>query len=295
MQSNRICEWESHRCGLIFLHILCECSETGKASVFRYVFPNWLPVSIISAEKGNRSCKAEPVPFPIRQKHSRFSGGFAEIQTNFLCSIYIISIIDAYNLSANFLIIDSVLVNKEEKRLLERHGRQKIQIFDISEQKQLLSLLAHRLSCTENSFSKPIIQRLTTVIVGLVVKDVAGATETQSELQGNINRYKEIAWDFRELLESNIRTNRAPSFYAERLNITVAYLNEAINAVWGTSVSRNIQDEIILQAKRQLVYTTTSVKEIAQGLGFDDYSYFTRLFTKVAGVSPTLFRKNYHE
>ena len=131
--------------------------------------------------------------------------------------------------------------------------------------------------------------------MGLVVKDVAGATETQSELQGNINRYKEIAWDFRELLESNIRTNRAPSFYAERLNITVAYLNEAINAVWGTSVSRNIQDEIILQAKRQLVYTTTSVKEIAQGLGFDDYSYFTRLFTKVAGVSPTLFRKNYHE
>ena len=131
--------------------------------------------------------------------------------------------------------------------------------------------------------------------MGLVVKDVAGATETQSELQGNINRYKEIAWDFRELLESNIRTNRAPSFYAERLNITVAYLNEAINAVWGTSVSRNIQDEIILQAKRQLVYTTTSVKEIAQGLGFDDYSYFTRLFTKVVGVSPTLFRKNYHE
>ena len=78
---------------MIFLHILCECSETGKASVFRYVFPNWLPVSIIFAEKGNRSCKAEPVPFPIRQKHSRFSGGFAEIQTNFLCSIYIIQLI----------------------------------------------------------------------------------------------------------------------------------------------------------------------------------------------------------
>ncbi|MDK7740841.1 helix-turn-helix domain-containing protein, partial [Veillonella nakazawae] len=81
--------------------------------------------------------------------------------------------------------------------------------------------------------------------------------------QGNINRYKEIAWEFRDLLESNIRTNRAPSFYAERLNITVAYLNEAINAVLGTSVSRHIQDEIILQAKRKLVYTTASVKEIA--------------------------------
>ena len=78
------------------------------------------------------------------------------------------------------------------------------------------------------------------------------------------------------------------------LVIVIAVL-EAINAVLGTSVSRHIQDEIILQAKRKLVYTTASVKEIAHSLGFDDYSYFTRLFTKVAGVSPTLFRRTYHE
>ena len=204
-------------------------------------------------------------------------------------------IIDAYNLSANFLTIDSVLINKEEKRILERYALQEVQLSDISEQKLLLSILARRLNCTENTSSKLIVQRLTTVIIGMIVRDVANTTETLSELQGNINRYKEIAWEFRDLLESNVRTNRAPSFYAERLNITVAYLNEAINAVWGTSVSRNIQDEIILQAKRKLVYTTASVKEIAQGLGFNDYSYFTRLFTKVAGVSPMLFRRKYHE
>ena len=204
-------------------------------------------------------------------------------------------IIDAYNLSANFLTIESVLINKEEKRILERYALQEVQLSDISEQKLLLSILARRLNCTENTSSKLIVQRLTTVIIGMIVRDVANTTETLSELQGNINRYKEIAWEFRDLLESNIRTNRAPSFYAERLNITVAYLNEAINAVWGTSVSRNIQDEIILQAKRKLVYTTASVKEIAQGLGFNDYSYFTRLFTKVAGVSPMLFRRKYHE
>lgn len=204
-------------------------------------------------------------------------------------------IIDAYNLSANFLTIDSVLINKEEKRILERYALQEVQLSDISEQKLLLSILARRLNCTENTSSKLIVQRLTTVIIGMIVRDVANTTETLSELQGNINRYKEIAWEFRDLLESNVRTNRAPSFYAKRLNITVAYLNEAINAVWGTSVSRNIQDEIILQAKRKLVYTTASVKEIAQSLGFNDYSYFTRLFTKVAGVSPMLFRRKYHE
>lgn len=130
---------------------------------------------------------------------------------------------------------------------------------------------------------------------GVGLRNVAGATEAQSEQKGNISRYKEIAWEFRDLLESNIRSNRSPSFYAGRLNINVAYLNEAVNSVLGTSVSHHIQNEIILLAKRQLVYTTDSIKEIAHSLGFNDYSYFTRLFTKVAGVSPTLFRRTYHE
>ncbi|WP_373786996.1 AraC family transcriptional regulator [Bacteroides heparinolyticus] len=204
-------------------------------------------------------------------------------------------IIDASNLSAKFLIIDSVLVNKKEKRMLERYGNQEIQLSDTSEYKQLLQLLERKLSCTESPSTKAIVQRLTTVIVGMVLGDVAKETKGQSDLWSAMSRHKEIAWKFRDLLGSNIRTNRTPSFYAERLNITVAYLNEAVNAVLGTSVSRNIQDEIILLAKRQLVYTTDSVKEIAQGLGFDDYSYFTRLFTKVSGVSPTHFRRTYHE
>ncbi|MDR2847531.1 MAG: AraC family transcriptional regulator [Bacteroidales bacterium] len=30
-------------------------------------------------------------------------------------------------------------------------------------------------------------------------------------------------------------------------------------------------------------------------LGYEDYSYFTRLFTKIAGASPLQFRKNYRK
>lgn len=99
----------------------------------------------------------------------------------------------------------------------------------------------------ENPSAKAIVQRLTTVIVGLVVENVANAIKVQSELQGTVGRHKEIVWEFRDLLENNIRINRSPSFYAGRLNITVAYLNEAVNAVLRTSVGRHIQDEIIVE------------------------------------------------
>lgn len=154
-------------------------------------------------------------------------------------------IIDASNLSAKFLVIDSVLVDKEEKRTLERYGRPQIQLFDISEQKLLLSLLDCKLSGMENPSAKAVVQRLTTVIVGLVVENIVNVTIAQSKLQGTVTRHKEIVWEFRDLLESNIRSNRSPSFYAGRLNITVAYLNEAVNSVLGTSVSHHIQNEII--------------------------------------------------
>lgn len=50
-------------------------------------------------------------------------------------------------------------------------------------------------------------------------------------------------------------------------------------------------NEIVLRAKRMLVYTTRNIGEIACELGFDDYAYFTRLFTKQTGMNHRLSEK----
>ena len=42
-----------------------------------------------------------------------------------------------------------------------------------------------------------------------------------------------------------------------------------------------------------LVYTQQQIGEIARTLGFDDCAYFTRLFTKRTGMSPTSYREKY--
>ena len=86
---------------------------------------------------------------------------------------------------------------------MERYGRQEIQLSDISELKPLLSLLDCKLSGMENPSAKAVVQRLTTVIVGLVVENVVNATIAQSKLQGTVTRHKEIVWEFRDLLENN--------------------------------------------------------------------------------------------
>ena len=51
-----------------------------------------------------------------------------------------------------------------------------------------------------------------------------------------------------------------------------------------------IKNRIILEAKRQLLYSEYSVKEVAFDLGFNDPAYFTRFFTKATQKSPLNFK-----
>jgi AraC family transcriptional regulator, transcriptional activator of pobA len=104
------------------------------------------------------------------------------------------------------------------------------------------------------------------------------------------SRFEFITKSFRSALEKHFATMKSPTAYADLLNISTAYLNECVKNVTGFSVSHHIQQRIVLEAKRLLFHSNNSVKEIAAGLGYDDYAYFTRLFVKVTGVTPTVFR-----
>lgn len=109
------------------------------------------------------------------------------------------------------------------------------------------------------------------------------------------SRVNIINRQFKTLLSQSYKTMKSPADYATQLNISTAYLNEAVKAATGFSVSYWIQQDVILEAKRILYYTDNGVKEIAHMLGYDDYAYFSRLFSKVAGLSPMQFREKYRE
>lgn len=105
-------------------------------------------------------------------------------------------------------------------------------------------------------------------------------------------RYKTITSQLRKLLDVHLAAEKSPSEYASMLNITEVYLNEAVKGATGLSVSAYIRGRVIVQAKRELTYTSMSAKEIAYALGYDDYAYFSKLFKKGTGVSPAAYRKN---
>jgi AraC family transcriptional activator of pobA len=96
--------------------------------------------------------------------------------------------------------------------------------------------------------------------------------------------------DFDMLLEKYFRTEKAPSFYASQLHITLKHLNRICNEILKKTTTQVITDRIILEAKRMLMDKKRTVNEIATALGFDDYSYFVRLFKKHTAMTPTAFR-----
>jgi len=105
-----------------------------------------------------------------------------------------------------------------------------------------------------------------------------------------ISRFKLIADTFKSVLENNFISVKGPTAYAQKLNISTPYLNECVKNATGYSVSYHIQQRVILEAKRLLYHSDQSVKEIAAALGYDDYPYFSRLFTKVTGITALTFR-----
>ncbi|MFD1603954.1 helix-turn-helix domain-containing protein [Flavobacterium artemisiae] len=95
---------------------------------------------------------------------------------------------------------------------------------------------------------------------------------------------------FEILLEEFFRTEKLPSFYAEKLNITLKHLNRICNEILQKTATEVITDRVILEIKRMLIDKQLAVNEVAFKVGYEDYSYFSRFFKKQTGVSPTEFR-----
>lgn len=95
----------------------------------------------------------------------------------------------------------------------------------------------------------------------------------------------------RDLIEQNYRTLHSPTAYAERLHVAPKTLGRLVREHLGTTPTDLIRSRILIHAKWQLLHTLKPVKEVAREVGFGDELYFSRLFKKATGQSPTFFRE----
>lgn len=105
----------------------------------------------------------------------------------------------------------------------------------------------------------------------------------------------EFARRFSQLVEAHYITRHSVADYAELMNITPKALQKRVAKYSKATPNDIIKDRIILEAKRLLVHTELSVKEVGYKLGYDDPAYFIRLFTNYTQESPQHFRKSYQQ
>lgn len=103
----------------------------------------------------------------------------------------------------------------------------------------------------------------------------------------------EIVRKLSSLIETHFRTHKQVEDYAAMLSMSASSLTKKLQKAGIDSPSLIIRDRIITEAKRLLMYSDKSIKEIADFLGYDDQYYFSRLFSNSAGISPRSYRKNY--
>ena len=117
-----------------------------------------------------------------------------------------------------------------------------------------------------------------------------GQHEGESRLD-DLKPSHKLYMQFRRLLEKQYTKMHSVQEYADALNVAVRTLNKSANECCGQSPLSIINDRIMLEAKRQVRYTNLMIKEIAFNLGYDDPSYFVKLFKRETGYLPSDFRE----
>lgn len=208
-------------------------------------------------------------------------------------------LVDGPAVRASVLFVDAACVETGDKRTLTefvfkpRPLRLESSLRD--ELAVLFAMIGRRTEALQTSDAETVkrqVRHLAIVAVGIIAEAARQTLRSRSAT----GRQVDLALAFRELLDRERLLEGGPARYAAELHVSPGYLSEAVRAVAGAGVGRYIHEEQMLRARRLLIHTTMTVREIAFELGFADAAYFTRLFfTKVTGVSPSSFRRQYLE
>ncbi len=103
--------------------------------------------------------------------------------------------------------------------------------------------------------------------------------------------YRQKFEAFEDLVELHFRDIKSAAVYAGMLSVTPRHLNRIAQEAAGKMTTEVITDRVMLEARRMMAWSQRPLNEIAFELGYDDYAYFSKLFRKKTGKTPSEFVK----
>lgn len=131
-----------------------------------------------------------------------------------------------------------------------------------------------------------LLENLLSAIVILLARHVE-----ESDLRETVDSKDNLHFiKFTTLIEQWYDQHHPLSRYANEIGITIAHLNRLCRHLAKRSPLELIHERLLLEAKRNLIYTSMTISELSYAIGFSDPAYFTRFFTRATGESPRKFR-----
>ncbi|MGB0521359.1 MAG: AraC family transcriptional regulator [Flammeovirgaceae bacterium] len=100
-----------------------------------------------------------------------------------------------------------------------------------------------------------------------------------------------ILRDFKTLVDNHFHEWHKVNTYADEISISSKHLSYTVKDITGKTAKEFIQDRLVLEAKRLLIHTELTIKEIAYQIGFEEPLHFSAFFKKHTKCSPTVFRE----
>lgn len=156
---------------------------------------------------------------------------------------------------------------------------------------KIMPLLEDTLHQPSMPLRKIVMRSLIAALAGMTASKIIQSQNATNLIGGQ--KYDTVL-RFKQLVNAQFKELKQVKAYASLLNITPLYLNEVVKEITGFAASHWIHQEILLEAKRLLFYSSLDVKQIAFDLGYEDHAYFSRFFKKNTGMTATAFRVKNH-
>jgi len=153
----------------------------------------------------------------------------------------------------------------------------------------LLPILTTLFQEISQPLQKSVIRSMTETLAGMTASKILQSQNLVPTIGGA--KYTTVT-KFKQLVVENKTTLKQVQAYASLLSVSPLYLNEIVKHITGFPASYWINQEIVLEAKRMLYYTTLDVKQIAYELGYEDHAYFSRFFKKNTTMTALEFRNS---
>ena len=98
-----------------------------------------------------------------------------------------------------------------------------------------------------------------------------------------------------EYIRLNAGSHISVAALAEFCHCSESYISRIFKRRIGVNINVYINKVRVELAKNHLLLSKESISSIAARVGFNDPNYFSRVFTQIIGISPTEFRRRFHE